>query len=199
VKQHEGPRRGAVCPTCGRRLEPRTCWNCGGKGYTRRLMVFKRTCAACRGSGSLLQCPDHWAHLSSGIRSIPPFTAAQGARPIRTPPVPPVEPSSTSPGRLPARGIVLSGKAPAARAATCSRTHSLPGRPAGQSTGYLADGTPCQPAGDPSDAPAWTHTCHAACESTHYLARRAACKSARDPACPKAVTPRTLPDIIGAG
>ena len=93
MNQRDGSSRKPFCHVCGKSLEPRICWNCEGAGYTRRFLIFKRTCRVCKGSGALMQCPDHWAHVGSTLRSSPSLSGKKDARPQRTPPVPPIEPS----------------------------------------------------------------------------------------------------------
>lgn len=51
------------CQECGKPLQPYRCGRCDGKGTTRYLLLFNRTCQICDGSGTLHRCPDELVHL----------------------------------------------------------------------------------------------------------------------------------------
>jgi hypothetical protein len=94
------------CPTCGKPLQLRNCLNCGGKGFTRILLLFKRTCETCQGSGKVYRCPDYMSHLWGRLRAKPSLQDRfRAGQPLRTPPTPPkpvVPPPVRQPGRIPA-------------------------------------------------------------------------------------------------
>lgn len=53
----------AVCDRCAEQLEYVACRACGGKGYFRVWIFFKRECGVCSGSGSVLRCPNEYQHI----------------------------------------------------------------------------------------------------------------------------------------
>lgn len=77
------------CSRCGKPFQQVTCLNCGGNGYRRGLLFWKKKiCGACQGRGTIRRCPDFSAHarekLLSGIakstdpRSRSPFLPSRG-------------------------------------------------------------------------------------------------------------------------
>lgn len=68
------------CQHCGKQLQPCNCYECGGKGTTKYLLLFSRTCQNCNGSGIIYKCPDGLEHLmaiqakiTSKLKGIKPF------------------------------------------------------------------------------------------------------------------------------
>jgi hypothetical protein len=53
----------SVCDRCGKRLQYRACGVCDGKGYYRKLVIFKNECEVCSGNGRVLRCPDEYQHI----------------------------------------------------------------------------------------------------------------------------------------
>jgi len=77
------------CSRCGKLLRQVPCLNCGGRGYRRGVLFWKKkTCEACHGSGAIARCPDSLAHAkeqllagvsrSTGQGSLPPLFSTRG-------------------------------------------------------------------------------------------------------------------------
>jgi DnaJ-class molecular chaperone len=53
-----------ACRVCGKGLEAHVCAACAGSGKVKAGLFGKRACETCGGTGSVLQCPDWFGHLS---------------------------------------------------------------------------------------------------------------------------------------
>jgi hypothetical protein len=58
------------CPTCKKPLQATTCLACGGKCYHRQLLISKRSCTGCKGSGKEYNCSDQFSHYEDELRDI---------------------------------------------------------------------------------------------------------------------------------
>jgi len=58
----------AFCPTCRKPLIATTCMACGGKYYHRRLLISKRFCTRCEGTGAEYQCPYQLSHNEDALK-----------------------------------------------------------------------------------------------------------------------------------
>jgi hypothetical protein len=71
-------KKGKLCPTCGQPLQRKKCSDCGGRGFERVLLFFKRTCSTCQGKGKVWQCPDEWDHVMAKYRVERPISTGIG-------------------------------------------------------------------------------------------------------------------------
>ena len=58
------------CPTCRKPLQASTCPGCSGKSYNRQLLISKRTCARCKGTGKEYQCANQVSHYEDELRAL---------------------------------------------------------------------------------------------------------------------------------
>jgi hypothetical protein len=89
-----------TCSLCGKDLEQRLCYNCGGEGQTRVLLFFKKDCEICGGVGTLWRCPDEFkdSHLRLVSSVIGRNTAvSQNLKPLGKPTIQPPQPQIKTP------------------------------------------------------------------------------------------------------
>lgn len=65
-----------VCRRCAKPLQRTVCLACGGKGYYRVWLFFRRDCEACSASGSVLRCPNEFQHIREDLKLPHSYTAA---------------------------------------------------------------------------------------------------------------------------
>ena len=58
------------CAKCRKPLQATTCLACGGKRYHRQLLISKRPCTRCNGSGKQYRCYDRLSHNENELRAI---------------------------------------------------------------------------------------------------------------------------------
>lgn len=106
-----------ICSHCGKPLQYQPCFICGGSGYSRELILIKKECEACQGSGKVWRCEDEFKHIVNDFKNthkanlkpvthnlhktIPPISAPlniKGKQPPAPPQIPPPwHPSFPSP------------------------------------------------------------------------------------------------------
>jgi hypothetical protein len=57
-----------ICPDCAKPLQASACPACGGKCYHRLLLISKRPCTICKGTGKEYLCSDQLSHHENEIR-----------------------------------------------------------------------------------------------------------------------------------
>jgi hypothetical protein len=57
-----------ICLKCSKPLQATTCLACGGKRYHRQLLISKRPCSRCMGTGKEYQCADQRSHHEDELR-----------------------------------------------------------------------------------------------------------------------------------
>jgi hypothetical protein len=63
-RKHKG-----FCPKCRKPLQATTCSDCGGKCYHRQLLISKRSCTRCKGTGKEYHCSDQLSHNEDELRA----------------------------------------------------------------------------------------------------------------------------------
>ena len=58
-----------LCDVCNKPLEKAICFECGGKGFQRYLLIFKSNCQNCNGRGWILRCPDETNHNLANLKN----------------------------------------------------------------------------------------------------------------------------------
>jgi hypothetical protein len=58
------------CPKCRKPLQAATCPACGGKRYHRQLLIAKRLCLRCQGTGREYQCYFQLSHDEDELRAL---------------------------------------------------------------------------------------------------------------------------------
>ena len=58
------------CPKCRQPLEATTCVACGGKRYHRQLLITKRPCIRCQGTGKEYHCFYQISHDEDELRAL---------------------------------------------------------------------------------------------------------------------------------
>jgi hypothetical protein len=62
------PKNKRFCPKCRKPLQATTCVACGGNCYPRQLLISKRPCTRCKGTGKEYQCSDQFSHDKDELR-----------------------------------------------------------------------------------------------------------------------------------
>lgn len=57
-----------VCDKCGSKIKYFQCSACGGSGYYREWIFFKRDCGLCSGTGKVLRCPNEFKHIIEDLK-----------------------------------------------------------------------------------------------------------------------------------
>jgi hypothetical protein len=65
-----GRQNNGFCPECRKPLQATTCLACGGRSYHRPLLISKRPCTRCEGTGKEYQCSDQFSHNEDELRVI---------------------------------------------------------------------------------------------------------------------------------